>query len=56
MSIWLTIRSFIAFYFLFFGLAWMAGAPEPRVFLGAFFAALGLTFFWVLWVAMRARR
>jgi len=56
MSIWLTIRSFIAFYFLFFGLAWMAGAPEPRVFLGAFFRRTRVNLLLGVWVAMRARR
>jgi len=56
MNIWLTIRSFIAFYFLLFGLAYMVGAAENRAFLGALFAALGLTFFWRLWVATRTGR
>lgn len=56
MNIWLTIRSFIAFYLLLFGLAFMAGVPDQRSLLGAFFAALGLTFFWRLWVAMRTGR
>jgi len=53
MDIWLTIRSFIAFYFLLFGLAFMAGVAEGRIWLEPFFAALGLTFFWRLWVAVR---
>jgi hypothetical protein len=44
MNTWLTMRSFIAFYFLLFGLAYMIGAPEQRALLGAFFAALGLAF------------
>jgi hypothetical protein len=56
MNIWLTIRSFIAFYFLLFGLAYMAGAPDQRALVGAFLAALGLTFFWRLWVATRTGR
>jgi len=52
MNIWLTIRSFIAFYFLLFGLAFMANAPQERALLGALFAAVGLTFFWRLWLAV----
>jgi len=53
MDIWLTLRSFLAFYFFLFGLAFMAGAANERALLGAFFAALGLSFFWRLWVATR---
>lgn len=53
MDIWLTIRSFIAFYLLLFGLGYMSGASDQRVVLGSFFAALGLVFFWRLWIAMR---
>jgi hypothetical protein len=56
MNVWLTIRSFIALYFLLFGLAYMGGAPQDRALLGAFFAALGLAFFWRLWVATRTGR
>jgi len=53
MDIWITIRSFIAFYLLLFGLGYMSGASDQRVVLGSFFAALGLVFFWRLWIAMR---
>jgi len=53
MNYWLTIRSFIAFFFVLFGVTVMAGVPDQRGILGAFFTALGLTFFWRLWVAMR---
>jgi hypothetical protein len=53
MDYWLTIRSFVAFFFVLFGVAVMAGAPDQRSILGALFTALGLTFFWRLWVAMR---
>lgn len=53
MDAWSTIRVFIAFYFVLFGLAFMAGAPQDRVLVGAFFAAVGITFFWRLWVAVR---
>jgi len=53
MSIWFTIRTFIAFYFVLFGLAYMAGANEMRALVGALFAALGVTFLWRLWVAIR---
>jgi hypothetical protein len=51
MNIWLTIRSFIAFYLLAFGVAFIANAPRERALVGAFFAAVGLTFFWRLWLA-----
>ena len=51
MNIWLTIRSFIAFYLLAFGLAFIANASQERALVGAFFAAVGLTFFWRLWLA-----
>lgn len=53
MDIWLTIRTFIALYFLLFGLAFMFGASDQHALLGAFFASLGLSYFWRLWVAMR---
>lgn len=56
MDIWLTIRTFIAFYLLLLGLAVMFGTSDGRAFLGAFLAALGLSFFWRLWVAMRTGR
>ncbi|HYU45470.1 MAG TPA: hypothetical protein VEK84_04740 [Terriglobales bacterium] len=52
MSIWLTIRSFIAFFFLLFGLAFMFNIPQERALLGALFAAVGLAFFWRLWLAV----
>jgi hypothetical protein len=51
MNIWLTIRSFIAFYLLAFGLAFIANAPQERALVGAFCVAVGLTFFWRLWLA-----
>jgi hypothetical protein len=54
MTTWFTIRTFLAFYFMLFGTAFMAGAKEERAFVGAFFAALGVTFLWRLWVAIRA--
>ena len=53
MDIWLTIRSFIAFFLFLLGLAIMFGNSDGRAFLGAFLGALGLSFFWRLWVAMR---
>jgi hypothetical protein len=56
MELWLTIRSFIAFFFLLFGVAVMAGVPDQRNLIGAFLAALGLTFFWRLWLTMRTGR
>ena len=56
MDIWLTIRTFIAFYLLLLGVAVMFGSSEQRALLGAFLAALGMSFFWRLWVAMRTGR
>jgi hypothetical protein len=53
MSIWITIRSFLAFYVFLFGVAFMAGVPDMRALLGAALSAVGVTFFWRLWVAMR---
>ena len=53
MNTWFTIRTFIAFYFVLFGFAFMLGAPEGRALLGAFLEAVGITFFWRLWVAIR---
>ncbi len=53
MNIWFTIRTFIAFYLLLLGLAFMFGASDQRALLGPLFAALGLSYFWRLWVAMR---
>jgi hypothetical protein len=53
MDIWITIRTFIAFYLLLVGLGVMFGTNDSRVFLGAFLAAIGVSFFWRLWVAMR---
>jgi hypothetical protein len=56
MNTWFTIRTFLAFYFVLFGFAYMLGAPDERALLGAFFAAVGVTFFWRLWVAIRTGR
>ena len=53
MPIWITIRTFIAFYLILFGLAYMLGAQQQRALVGAFLAALGVTFLWRLWVAIR---
>jgi hypothetical protein len=36
---------------MLFGFAYMAGVPDNRALLGAFFAAIGITFFG--WVAVR---
>jgi len=49
MNAWFTIRTFLAFYFVLFGFAYMLGAPDERALLGASFAAVGVTFFWRLW-------
>lgn len=53
MSTWITIRSFIAFYFVVFGITYLAGVPDMRALWGSFFVAIEITFFWRLWVAMR---
>ena len=51
----LTIRVFIAFFFTLFGLALVVkGDAPPPVFLGSIFAALGLTFLTLLWMANRS--
>jgi len=44
-----TIRTFVAFYLVLLGLALIFGQveQESRDLLGALFAALGLTYFWV---------
>lgn len=45
------IRAFVAFYFLLIGLRFMVGSigqDDNGVFLGALFASLALTFFWVM--------
>jgi hypothetical protein len=51
MNIWLMVRSFIAFFLVVFGVAFLAGVPDIRALIGSFLAALGLSFFWRLWVA-----
>jgi uncharacterized Tic20 family protein len=53
MSIWIIIRTFIAFLLVLFGVAVMAGAEQTRAMVGAFLAALGLTFLWRLWLTIR---
>jgi hypothetical protein len=54
MDVWLTIRSFLAIFFLLYGICIMAGVTDDlRGMLGASLTALGLTFFWRLWVATR---
>jgi hypothetical protein len=54
MPIWIMIRTFIAIFFVLFGLALIAGrGNDPLALLGALLAALGITFLWRLWVAMR---
>jgi len=53
MDIWIIIRIFIAFFFVAFGLAYMVGVPDMRALIGAFFVALGTTFLWRFWIAIR---
>ena len=54
MPIWIMIRTFIAIFLVLFGLALIAGrGNDPQSLLGALLAALGITFLWRLWVAMR---
>jgi hypothetical protein len=56
MDIWIIIRTFIAFFFVAFGLAYMSGVPDMRALIGAFLVALGATFLWRLWIAIRTRQ
>ena len=53
MQIWIIIRTFIAFFLVAFGLAYMSGVPDMRALIGAFLVALGATFLWRLWIAIR---
>ena len=57
MALRIVIRTFIAFIAIFlvlFGLALIAGrGTDPQSLLGALLAALGITFLWRLWVAIR---
>jgi hypothetical protein len=53
MPTWITIRTFIAVFFALFGLRLIASLDEMRATFGALIAALGITFLWRLWVAMR---
>jgi hypothetical protein len=51
---WLTLRVFIAFFFVLFGVGIIFRPDQFEDLIGAFIAALGLTFFWRLWIAIRA--
>lgn len=48
----LTIRAFLAFFFVLLGVGIMFGHDQLQAVTGAFISALGLTFFWRLGVAM----
>lgn len=52
-SVWIIIRTFIAFFFVLFGVAVISGADEARALVGAALAALGLTFLGRLWLTIR---
>lgn len=53
MNVWITIRTFIAIFFVLFGVAYILGADQGRALIGGLFAALGLTFLGRLWLAIR---
>jgi putative effector of murein hydrolase LrgA (UPF0299 family) len=48
----LTIRAFLAFFFVLLGVGIMFGHDQLQAVTGAFISALGLTFFWRLGVAI----
>jgi hypothetical protein len=51
---WVIGRIYFAFFFAFFGLGVMFGRDQTSALVGAPFAALGITFLWRLWIAIRA--
>jgi len=54
MTTWLSVRITIAVFFVIFGIGLIfAPSPDGRLMVGAFRAALGLTFLW--WVALLLR-
>jgi hypothetical protein len=56
MSLWLTVRAFIAIFLAAFGIGLMFVRTEDmRVFVGAALMALGLTFLLRLGLALRQR-
>jgi hypothetical protein len=56
MSLWLTVRAFIAIFLAAFGIGLMFVRTEDmRVFVGAALVALGLTFLLRLGLALRQR-
>lgn len=54
MPLWMTIRTFIAIFFTLFGLRLLISADQLQSMVGALLAALGITFLWRLWLAIRA--
>lgn len=53
MPVWITIRTYIAIFCVLFGIGLMFAPDEQRAMLGASVAALGFTFLWRLWIAIR---
>ncbi len=53
MNVWLVIRSFSAIFLCLMGMALIFGRADAQAVVGAMLAALGLSFFWRLWIAAR---
>jgi predicted small integral membrane protein len=50
LSSWIVLKVFVAFFLALLGLAMLIGRSDPSMFLGAFFASIGLTYLTLLWI------
>lgn len=50
LSSWIVLKVFIAFFVTLIGLAMVIGRSDMSMFLGAFFASIGLTYLTLLWI------
>lgn len=50
LSDWIVLKVFIAFFVTLIGLAMVFGRSDMSMFLGAFFASIGLTYLTLLWI------
>ena len=50
LSSWVVLKLFIAFFLTLFGLAMVIGRSDTAMFLGAFFASIGLTYLTLVWI------
>ena len=50
LSSWIVLKVFIAFFVTLIGLAMVIGRSDTAMFLGAFFASIGLTYLTLLWI------